>query len=121
MSRPTFINSVVNYHDNSTEYNIDARGMDISHLIRVLEHDDYTTPEPKENTKPPMDPKDIWGVPQKGKYNQVREYIEDRKKGDPEFREFCLRHSLREICTYLTDEFGWDVDEHSLGANINRH
>jgi len=78
------------------------------------------TPEPEE-TMPAKSPKDIWGVPRKGKYNEVREYIEDRKKGDPQFREFCKNHSLREICAYLTNEFGWDVDEHSLGANINRH
>ena len=74
--------------------------------------------EPKHK---PKSPKDIWGIPKKGKYNQVREYIEDRKKGDPDFKEFCRQHSLREICSYLTDEFGWDVDEHSLGANLNRN
>ena len=66
-------------------------------------------------------PSNSWDIPQKGKYNQVREYIKVRKKEDPDFREYCLRHSLREICSYLTDEFGWDVNEHSLGANLNRH
>ena len=66
-------------------------------------------------------PADIWGKPRKGKYTDVRHYLEDRKKGDPEFKEFCLKHSLREICSYLTDLFGWDVDEHSLGANLNRN
>ena len=34
MSRPTFINSNVVYHDNSTEYNIDARGKDVDSIIR---------------------------------------------------------------------------------------
>ena len=84
--------------------------------------------EPKVEDVQPIDepqtsksPKDIWGIPQKGKYNQVRKYIEDRKQGDPEFKEYCMRHSLREICSYLTDEFGWFVDEHSLGANLNRN
>ncbi len=75
-------------------------------------------PEPQPE---PKSPKDIWGIPQKGKYNQVREYMKARKKGDPEFRKYCQNHSLREICAYLTDEFGWDVDEHSLGANLNRN
>ena len=78
-------------------------------------------PEQEEAKPAHKSPKDIWGVPQKGKYNQVREYIKDRKKGDPQFKEFCQGHSLREICSYLTDEFGWFVDEHSLGASINRH
>ena len=120
MSKPTFINSTVVYNDHSTEYNIDARGnKDIDTLIRACKAEDVDIEdEPKNASK---SPKDIWGIPSKGKYNQVRKYIEDRQKGDPEFKEFCLRHSLREICTYLTDEFGWDVDEHSLGANMNRN
>lgn len=82
--------------------------------------EDITPAEPEPQPEP-KSPKDIWGIPQKGKYNQVREYIKDRKKGDPEFKEYCQNHSLREICAYLTDEFGWDVDEHSLGANLNRN
>jgi len=82
--------------------------------------EDITPVEPEPEDKP-KSPKDIWGIPQKGKYNQVREYIKDRKKGDPEFKEYCMSHSLREICAYLTEEFGWDVDEHSLGANLNRN
>lgn len=82
--------------------------------------EDITPAEPEPKPEP-KSPKDIWGIPQKGKYNQVREYIKDRKKGDPEFKEYCQNHSLREICAYLTDEFGWDVDEHSLGANLNRN
>jgi hypothetical protein len=39
MSRPTFINSNVVYHDNSTEYNIDARGKDAASVIRACETD----------------------------------------------------------------------------------
>jgi len=40
MSKPTFINSKVVYHDNSTEYNIDARGKDISAIIRACQIED---------------------------------------------------------------------------------
>jgi hypothetical protein len=121
MSKPTFINSTVVYNDHSTEYNIDARGnKDIDALIRACNAGDVQ-PEQEEAKPAPKSPKDIWDVPQKGKYNQVREYIKERKSGDPKFKEFCLNHSLREVCTYLTNEFGWDVDEHSLGASINRH
>lgn len=35
MSKPTFINSKVVYHDNSKEYNIDARGNDLSSILRA--------------------------------------------------------------------------------------
>ena len=41
MSRPTFINSQVEYHDNSTEYNIDARGKDINTIMHACE-ENYT-------------------------------------------------------------------------------
>ena len=40
MSKPTFINSKVVYHDNSTEYNIDARGKDLSAIIRACQTED---------------------------------------------------------------------------------
>ena len=43
MSRPTFINSNVVYHDNSTEYNIDARGKDIDTIIRKCGAEDTKT------------------------------------------------------------------------------
>ena len=101
---------VINFYENNSE----SKKEQAKQVEEV-------TPEPEKPQPEPKSPKDIWGIPSKGKYNQVRKYIEDRQKGDPEFKEFCLRHSLREICTYLTDEFGWDVDEHSLGANMNRN
>ena len=40
MSKPTFINSKVVYHDNSTEYNIDARGKDLASVIRACQTED---------------------------------------------------------------------------------
>ena len=39
MSKPTFINSKVVYHDNSTEFNIDARGKDLASVIRACQTD----------------------------------------------------------------------------------
>lgn len=60
-------------------------------------------------------------IPQERKYTQVREYIVERKKYDPEFKQFCETHSLRALCSKLTQEFGWYVDENSLGQNLNRH
>ena len=40
MSKPTFINSKVVYHDNSTEFNIDARGKDLASVIRACQVED---------------------------------------------------------------------------------
>ena len=36
------------------------------------------------------------------------------------FAQFCKSNSRRKVCEFLTAEFGWYVDEHSLGANQNR-
>lgn len=86
-----------------------------------------TTPEPQaqepadEPEPQPQPAEDIWGIPRKGKYTEVRRYIDERKKGDPQFKDFCRNHSLRDLCAFLTEQFGWDVDEHSLGANLNRN
>lgn len=60
-------------------------------------------------------------IPQEGKYSEVRKYLDERKKFDAEFKEFCNSHSLRDLCARLSKEFGWFVDEHSLGANLNRN
>ena len=54
-------------------------------------------------------------------YNAVREYIEQRKEIDPVFKKYCLSHSRKQICARLSEEFGWDVDEHSLGVNEGRN
>ena len=42
MSKPTFINSKVVYHDNSTEFNIDARGKDLASVIRACQTEDIS-------------------------------------------------------------------------------
>lgn len=64
---------------------------------------------------------EILGVPEKGKYGQVRRYIKERCRFDDEFRQYVSSHSRVALCIRLTDEFGWNVDEHSLGVNINRN
>ena len=115
MSKPTFINSSVVYNDHSTEYNIDARGnKDVNALIRACNAVDV------EPAKEEAAGKDI-PIPEEGNYNAVREYIEERKKYDKVFMQYCKSHSRKKVCEFLSIEFGWDVDEHSLGANINRH
>jgi len=64
---------------------------------------------------------DILPIPRENRYTEVRRYIEERKRFDAEFKTFCDNHSLRDLCKRLTNEFGWFVDEHSLGANLNRN
>jgi len=73
---------------------------------------DQAVPEKYENILP---------VPKKGKYTEVRRYIVERCKFDKEFKDFYESHSRVELCMRLTDEFGWDVDEHALGVNMNRN
>ena len=60
-------------------------------------------------------------VPREGDYNGVRLYIEERKKYDEQFNDYCLRHNRKELCSFLTKEFGWFVDDKSLGRNIQRN
>ena len=65
--------------------------------------------------------REILPIPEEGKYSKVREYIAERKRFDEEFKNYCLTHSLRDLCTRLTKEFGWFVDENSLQRNLNRN
>ena len=60
-------------------------------------------------------------VPREGDYNGVRLYIEERKKYDEQFKDYCLHHNRKELCSLLTKEFGWFVDDKSLGKNISRN
>ena len=59
--------------------------------------------------------------PKEGRYNEVREYIEKRKEQDEVFKQFCLSHSRKQLCEFLSMEFGWHVDDHHLGVNIGRN
>lgn len=70
------------------------------------------TPKEKPYTPP---------VPRKGDYNGVRLYIDERKRYDESFKDYCSHHNRKELCTYLTEEFGWFVDDKSLGKNISRN
>ena len=59
--------------------------------------------------------------PKESDYNGVRDYIEKRKEHDEVFKEFCNSHTRKQVCEFLTMEFGWHVDAHNLGVNINRN
>ena len=75
----------------------------------------------KTTKKSAAEYEDILSIPNKGKYTEVRKYIEERCKFDEEFKEFVAKHTRVELCMRLTEEFGWDVDEHALGVNMNRN
>ena len=60
-------------------------------------------------------------IPREGDYNGVRLYIEERKKYDEQFKDYCTHHNRKELCMRLTKEFGWFVDDKSLGRNIQRN
>lgn len=59
--------------------------------------------------------------PREGDYNSVREYVEERKKYDPIFLDYCKSHNRTQLCERLTDEFGWNVNVDSYGKNVNRN
>lgn len=59
--------------------------------------------------------------PSDGDYNAVREYVENRKEKDSIFKNYCAVHSRKELCSRLTDIFGWAVDDKSYGRNLLRH
>lgn len=54
MSKPTFINSSVVYHDYSTEYHIDARGNDLASVLRACDANEVEDIQPiqEEKSKP---------------------------------------------------------------------
>lgn len=79
------------------------------------------TPARKEQKQPKKEQAYTPQIPKENDYNAVREYVTERKKYDSEFRQSWENHTLKQNCIYLTKEFGWIVDEHSLGANLNRH
>ena len=132
MSKPVFNNSFIgSYTDNSREYNIDARGKDLASVLRAIDAEDVTPEDLSSNTPefnsgssspaPDNRQENIIPIPKEGKYSKVREYIKERSRFDEEFKNFVKEKSLRDLCARLTKEFGWYVDEHSLGSNLNRH
>ena len=72
--------------------------------FQIVESTKSTLPRPKENN-----------------YNAVREYIDKRKETDEVFKNFCKDHTRKQVCEFLTMEFGWHVDAHQLGVNIGRN
>lgn len=128
------------YHDNSTEFNIDARGKDLASVIRACQTEDIPSSSSADSDIPssssgapdfsseiptreetPQEKPYSPPIPREGDYNGVRLYIEERKRYDESFKDYCSHHNRKELCTYLTKEFGWFVDDKSLGKNISRN
>ena len=109
------------YHDNSKEYHINAKDNSVADILRQLEADEEPDQHDRYETAEEIEAEPILPIPQKNKYTQVRKYIKERSRFDEEFKEFVENHSRVDLCKRLTDEFGWDVDEHHLGVNMNRH
>ena len=102
-----------NYYDHSKSLTINASSANVTDIVRAFMGDEQ--PEQTPNVD------DILPIPPKGKYSKVREYITERCQFDREFKNFVETHSRVELCKRLTNEFGWDVDEHNLGVNMNRN
>lgn len=115
--------SIGTYNDHSREYHINAKEGDAADIVRQLEQDKEPQPAPDEHfvEAEDIESEPILPIPQKNKYTQVRTYIKERCRFDEEFKDFVDSHSRVELCKRLTNEFGWDVDEHHLGVNMNRH
>jgi hypothetical protein len=98
-------------------------GTYIEHIDTYIQHQDNAPQqaEPIAQIQRRQTTQDVLETPREGKYTEVRRYIEERKRFDEEFKTFCVNHSLRDLCTRLTNEFGWFVDENSLQRNINRN
>ena len=71
------------------------------------------SPKPTPSYTPPF--------PREGDYNAVREYVEERKKYDSVFLQYCKTHNRTQLCNRLTEEFGWEVKVDSYGKNVNRN
>jgi len=102
---------VVNFYENTAPNakKEQAQPANVEEITPVEE----TAPKKEQAYTPP--------IPREGDYNGVRMYIEERKKYDEQFKDFCLRHNRKELCFLLTKEFGWFVDDKSLGKNISRN
>ena len=102
---------VVNFYENGTSApkKEQAQPANVEETAPANE----TAPKKEQAYTPP--------IPREGDYNGVRMYIEERKKYDEQFKDFCLHHNRKELCSFLTKEFGWFVDDKSLGRNIQRN
>lgn len=119
MSTNIYAHNVVN-HDNHKELTINvSSGANVNEIVRHFMADDV---EPVKDEEPaPAEKPYTPPIPREGDYNGVRLYIEERKKYDQDFKTFCQNHNRKDLCSFLTKQFGWFVDDNSLCQNIRRN
>jgi len=84
-------------------------------------HQYYTPEQPQHADERSVEDVAYLPIPAERNYTQVRKYIQERCRFDEEFRQYVESHSRVELCQRLSKEFGWFVDDHHLGVNMNRH
>lgn len=75
---------------------------------------------PKKHIQQELFMDNVLPAPQKGKYDQVREYILERQKYDKNFKKFYQTRKRTELCLQLSVMFGWAVSDNSLGKSMRR-
>lgn len=73
---------------------------------------------PKKQIEQELFMDEVLPAPEENNYAQVREYINERKKYDENFKKFCKAHKRTDLCRQLTLMFGWVVDDNALGKRM---
>ena len=105
MSRPNFFNSKVVYHDNSREYNIDARGRDLTSILHACEAEDITPVQEVE----PAETIDSIIFTKKAKQEHKEAYIIAALQKSVQGRKDKTRAFVQELQGWQKDEY---VDAH---------
>ena len=103
MSRPNFFNSKVVYHDNSREYNIDARERDLASILQACEASDV---EPVVEDPEPID---SIIFTKKAKVEHKESYIIAALQKSVQGRKDKTRAFVQELHVWQKDEY---VDAH---------
>ncbi len=116
------------YNDNSREYHVTREDLSSFTSEKIVppvgKESDSDIPSSEDISSVPSETVSdttILSIPGERKYSEVRTYIKERCQFDAEFKEYVESHSRVELCQRLSNEFGWFVDDHKLGVNMNRH
>ena len=94
MSKPVFLNSKVVYHDNSREYHIDARGRDLSEIMRAIDPEDITPADFSSSVSPESHSE---------KEPRLKQLFDDPKRTEEESNRFLNFLSDHNISSRLID------------------
>lgn len=118
MSRPNFFNSKVVYHDNSREYNIDARGRDLAAIIQACEADDVepTTEDAGTNsTIPPA----FFCISARFTEENIRERLDAELSLSTSKIDFCCAlYRLQHIGCINIDQYASDAQRAKVLNNF---